>query len=30
VEVLSGVQDGERLVTKPGDLELGGKRIEAN
>jgi len=30
VEVLAGLQDGERLVTKPGDLELGGKRIEAN
>lgn len=30
VEVLAGVQDGERLVTKPGELELGGKRVEAN
>jgi RND family efflux transporter MFP subunit len=30
VEVLAGLQDGERLVTKPGDLELGGKRVEAN
>ncbi len=30
VEVLAGIQDGDRLVTKPGDLELGGKRIEAN
>lgn len=30
VEVQAGLQDGEQLVTKPGDLELGGKRIEAN
>jgi multidrug efflux pump subunit AcrA (membrane-fusion protein) len=30
VEVLAGVQDGERLVTKPGELELSGKRVEAN
>jgi RND family efflux transporter MFP subunit len=30
VEVLAGIQDGERLVAKPGDLELAGKRIEAN
>jgi len=27
VEVLSGLQDGERLAAAPGDLELGGKRI---
>jgi RND family efflux transporter MFP subunit len=27
VEVLSGLQDGERLVAAPGDRELGGKRI---
>jgi len=30
VEVLAGVQDGERLVAKPGELELSGKRVEAN
>lgn len=29
VEVLAGLQEGERLVTKPGDLDLNGKRIEA-
>jgi len=29
VEVLAGLQSGERLVAKPGDLELDGKRIEA-
>lgn len=29
VEVLAGLQGGERLVTKPGELELDGKRIEA-
>ncbi len=29
VEVLAGLQGGERLVAKPGDLELDGKRIEA-
>jgi RND family efflux transporter MFP subunit len=28
VEVLAGLQDGERLVTKPGALDLNGKRIE--
>jgi RND family efflux transporter MFP subunit len=27
IEVLSGLQDGERLVAAPGDRELGGKRI---
>jgi RND family efflux transporter MFP subunit len=27
VEVLSGLQDGEKLVAAPGDRELGGKRI---
>jgi RND family efflux transporter MFP subunit len=27
VEVLSGLQDGERLIATPGDRELGGKRI---
>jgi RND family efflux transporter MFP subunit len=27
VEVLSGLQDGEKLVATPGDRELGGKRI---
>ncbi|MGO9640358.1 MAG: efflux RND transporter periplasmic adaptor subunit [Candidatus Acidiferrales bacterium] len=27
VEVLSGLQDGDKLVAAPGDLELGGKRI---
>ncbi len=29
VEVLAGLQDGDRLVAKPGDLEFDGKRIEA-
>lgn len=29
VEVLAGLQDGERLVAKPGALDLNGKRIEA-
>jgi RND family efflux transporter MFP subunit len=29
VEVLAGLQDGERLVAKPADLDLNGKRIEA-
>jgi RND family efflux transporter MFP subunit len=29
VEVLSGLQAGEKLVTAPGDRELGGKRIAA-
>ncbi len=29
VEVLAGLQDGERLVTKPGAVDLNGKRIEA-
>jgi RND family efflux transporter MFP subunit len=29
VEVLSGLQEGERLVATPGDRELGGKRIVA-
>ncbi|MGA7908199.1 MAG: efflux RND transporter periplasmic adaptor subunit [Candidatus Sulfotelmatobacter sp.] len=29
VEVLAGVQGGERLVLNPGDLDLNGKRIEA-
>jgi hypothetical protein len=29
VEVLAGLQEGERLVAKPGDLDLNGKRIEA-
>ena len=28
-EVLAGLQESERLVTKPGDLDLNGKRIEA-
>ena len=27
VEVLSGLQDGEKLVAAPGDRELGGKQI---
>ncbi|MGB9467308.1 MAG: efflux RND transporter periplasmic adaptor subunit [Candidatus Acidiferrum sp.] len=27
IEVLSGLQDGEKLVATPGDRELGGKRI---
>ena len=29
VEVLAGLQDGERLVAKPGAVDLNGKRIEA-
>lgn len=29
VEVLAGLQQGDRLVVKPGTLELDGKRIEA-
>jgi len=29
VEVLAGLLDGERLVTKPGAVDLNGKRIEA-
>lgn len=29
VEVLAGLQSGERLVAKPGELDLAGKRIEA-
>jgi multidrug efflux pump subunit AcrA (membrane-fusion protein) len=29
VEVLAGLQEGERLVTKPGELDLNSKRIEA-
>ncbi|MFZ0293119.1 MAG: efflux RND transporter periplasmic adaptor subunit [Candidatus Sulfotelmatobacter sp.] len=29
IEVLAGLQDGERLVTKPGAVNLDGKRIEA-
>jgi multidrug efflux pump subunit AcrA (membrane-fusion protein) len=29
VEVLSGLQSGERLVAKPEELDLSGKRIEA-
>ena len=28
VEVLSGLQSGERLVAKPGAVDLNGKRIE--
>jgi RND family efflux transporter MFP subunit len=28
VEVLAGVQDGERLVAKPGMVDLNGKRVE--
>jgi hypothetical protein len=27
--VLAGLQEGERLVAKPADLDLNGKRIEA-
>jgi RND family efflux transporter MFP subunit len=30
VEVLSGLQGGERVVSAPGDRELGGKRVEGN
>jgi RND family efflux transporter MFP subunit len=29
VEVLAGLQEGERLVARPADLDLNGKRIEA-
>jgi hypothetical protein len=29
VEVLAGLQEGERIVAKPGDLDMNGKRIEA-
>jgi RND family efflux transporter MFP subunit len=29
VDVLAGLQGGERLVAKPGELDLNGKRIEA-
>jgi RND family efflux transporter MFP subunit len=29
IEVLAGLQEGDRLVAKPGSLELDGKRIEA-
>ncbi len=29
IEVLSGLQDGEQLVARPGELDLNGKRIEA-
>jgi len=29
IEVLAGLQDGERLVAKPGALDLNGKRVEA-
>jgi len=29
VEVLAGLQGGERVVAKPGELDLNGKRIEA-
>ena len=29
VEVLSGLQNGDRIVTQPGDRELSGKQIEA-
>lgn len=29
VEVLAGLQSGERLIAKPGELDLNGKRIEA-
>jgi RND family efflux transporter MFP subunit len=29
VEVLSGLQDGDRIVTQPGDRELSGKQVEA-
>jgi len=28
-EVLAGLQEGERMVAKPGELDLGGKRIES-
>jgi hypothetical protein len=29
VEVLSGLEGGEKLIAAPGDQELGGKRIAA-
>ena len=29
IEVLAGLQDGERVVAKPGALDLNGKRVEA-
>jgi len=29
VEVLSGLQNGDRIVTTPGDRELSGKQVEA-
>jgi RND family efflux transporter MFP subunit len=29
IEVLAGLQSGERLVVKPGELDLNGKRVEA-
>jgi multidrug efflux system membrane fusion protein len=29
IEVLAGLQDGERLVAMPGELDLNGKRVEA-
>jgi len=29
IEVLAGLQDGERLVAKPGAVDLSGKRVEA-
>ncbi len=29
VEVLAGLEDGERFVAKPGELDLNGKRVEA-
>jgi RND family efflux transporter MFP subunit len=30
VEVLAGLQEGERLVAKPGEFDLNGKRVEGN
>jgi len=29
IEVLAGLRDGERLVARPGELDLNGKRVEA-
>jgi hypothetical protein len=29
VEILAGVQSGERIVAQPGEVDLSGKRIEA-
>ena len=29
IEVLAGLQDGERLIAKPAETDLSGKRIEA-